>query len=141
MPLFALVFLGLGIDASDEGPWNSPFASIGHILFHNLNKTVPIQALAIPLFALALLCLLIIHICRRLSRSSIDGVGTGVTNPMGWALGASFLAVVAQCGNGLISGDLQMAKIQVQIFRYSAHDGVLLSVSMRDIATTACQAV
>src|SRR5882724_8557300 len=26
IPLFAFVFLGLGIDASDEGPWNSPFA-------------------------------------------------------------------------------------------------------------------
>ena len=75
--LLALVFLGLGVDASNEGPWNSPVSWIGHLLSHNLNKTVPVEALAIPLVVIGLGCLLIMHVHRRFSGSRIDGVGRG----------------------------------------------------------------
>jgi hypothetical protein len=134
IPLFAFVFLGLGIDAADEGPWNSPFAPIGHILFHNINKTIPIEALAIPLLAVVLCYLLVIHIHRRISQSGIDGVVTGFANPMAWAIGISFLVVLAECANGLrAGGETQMAKIQVQSFLLTLMMGYLLSVSLRGV--------
>jgi hypothetical protein len=41
IPLFAVIFLSLALDATDEGPWNSPLASLGALLGHNLSKTIP----------------------------------------------------------------------------------------------------
>jgi hypothetical protein len=134
IPLFALVFLGLAIDATDEGPLASPFAPLGHILFHNLNKTVPIEALAVPLLALVLCYLLIIHLHRELSESSVDRVVARLANPMGWALAISFLVVIVECANGYRSGgDVQMAKIQVQFFVMTLLMAYLLTVSLRGI--------
>jgi hypothetical protein len=134
IPLLVFVFLGLGIDAADEGPWNSPFSQIGQILFHNINKTIPVDSLAFPLLAVVLFYLLIIHVHRRLSQSNIDGVVTGIANPMAWALAASFLVVMIECANGLrAGGDMKMAKIQVQSFVLTLMVGYLLSVSLRGI--------
>jgi hypothetical protein len=131
--LFTLAFLGLAVDATKEGARNSPLAPLGRLLDHNLNQTLPISALAIPLMACALGYLLIIHLHRRLSRSRIDGA-MELATPMRLALAASFLAVVAECLNGFRhGGDMQMAKIQVQDFVMILLTAYLLASSLRGV--------
>jgi O-antigen ligase len=133
IPLLALIFLGLGVDATGEGSWNSPLAPLGHLLNHNLNQTVSVQALVVPLMTLALGFLLIVHLCRRLSLSSFDEVRrTGFATPMRLALAASLLTVVLECANGYrLGGDLQMAKIQVQDYVLVLLMAYLLAESLR----------
>ena len=132
-PLLGLIFLGLALDATADGPWDSPLAPLGRLLSHNLNKTVPVEALAVPLMTLALGYLLLIHVYRRLSLSRIDGVGRiGFTNPMTAALTVSFVTVVLECANGYrTGGDIQMAKVQVQNFVLVLLMGYLLAASLR----------
>jgi hypothetical protein len=118
LPLLALAFLSLALDATNEGPWNSPLAPLGSLLAINLNKTIPINALAVPGIVLILAYLLIIHLHRRTQRLRTDGAISGRIPAVSLqSLGVSFLSVVALCALGYHSGgDLQMAKIQVQSF-------------------------
>jgi O-antigen ligase len=115
--LLGLVFLGLALDG--DGPLDSPVAPLGNLLnLTNLNKFVPIPALAVPAMTLALGYVLVVHLYRRLSLSRIDEVGrVGFASPMPVAMAVSVLTVVAEIANGYrTGGDLQMAKIQVQDF-------------------------
>jgi hypothetical protein len=87
IPLFVLIFLGLALDATDDGPWNSPVAPLGRLLVHNLNKTIPVDALALPGMALIVGFLLVIHAHRRMSASRVDGPdASGAARPLIWAL-------------------------------------------------------
>jgi hypothetical protein len=133
MSVLALTFLCLGVDATDEGPFNSPLAPLGHLLTHNLNKTIPVEALAIPLATLALGFFLIIHIHRRLTRSRIDALGrVALASPMRLALGISLFTVVLECALGYRrGGNIQMAKIQVQTFLLILLVAYLLGASLR----------
>jgi hypothetical protein len=132
IPLYACVFLGLGIDATSEGIMDSPFAPIGEFFTHNLNKSIPIDALAIPLLGLVLVYLAVIHIHRRFAGSRVDGAG--VTAPMSLALAVSLLAVLVECAYGYASGgNIQMAKIQVQFFVLTLLMAYLLAASLRGV--------
>jgi hypothetical protein len=133
IPLLALTFLVLAADATDDGPWNSPLASLGRLLSHNLNKTIPLEALSVPLMAVVLLYLLLIHIHRRLIGSATDTDRLANTaRPMLWALGLSFLTVVILCAVGIKrDGDAQMAKNQVQAFVLLILMAYLLAMSLR----------
>jgi hypothetical protein len=126
--LLTLIFLGLALDSTGEGPWNSPVASVGRFLTDNLNKTIPVGALTIPVMALVLGCLLII---RLLS----GGVGRMRTaSPMLSALGCSFLTLIVLVSLGsLRGGDIQMAKNQVQSFVLLVLLAYLLAGSLRGV--------
>jgi hypothetical protein len=118
IPLLVIVFLSLALDATDEGPWNSPLARLGALLALNLNKTIPVNALAVPGVVLLLAYLLLIHLHRRTRGLRTDGAISGRLPAASLlALGVSFLSVIALCALGYhAGGDLQMAKIQVQTF-------------------------
>jgi len=133
IPLLALIFLGLGLDATDEGVWNSPLAPLGHLLNHNLNQSVSVGALVVPLMTIALGLLLVVHLWRRVSLSRIDAVGrVGFAAPMRLALAISFLTVLLECANGYrLGGDIQMAKIQVQDYLLILLMAYLLAEALR----------
>ena len=118
IPLFAIVFLCLGLDAVAEGPWDSPFAPIGRVLVQNLNKTVPGAGLPFQFFAAMFVLLLLLHAYRRLTGSQIDSLAfRGFARPLPVAMACSLLVVLAEVANGVArGGDIQMAKIQVQNF-------------------------
>jgi O-Antigen ligase len=118
IPLLTITFLSLALDATGDGPWDSPLAPLGKLLFINLNKTIPIDALSVPSVVLVLLFLLVVHFHRHLSGSRVDTIAAvPAARVLIQALGISFLAVLGLCVWGLQSGgDMQMAKIQVQTF-------------------------
>lgn len=121
-----LIFLGLALDATSEGPWDSPVASLGRFLTDNLNKTIPIDALTFPLMALVLGCLLVVRLL------SGDVRGGRTAGPMPWALGFSFLTVIALIALGFVSGgDIQMAKNQLQTYVLVLLLAYLLTASLR----------
>jgi O-antigen ligase len=131
--LLGLVFLGLALDASQEGPWDSPVAALGQLLTSNLNKTIPVEALAIPLVSVLLGYLLIIRVHRVLVGSHVDDGGRArAARPMLWALALSFLTVATFVALGVRrGGDVQMAKDQVQNFVLLLLMAYLLAVSLR----------
>jgi O-Antigen ligase len=133
IPLLAVVFLSLAIDATDEGPWNSPLARVGALLSINLNQSIPVSALAFPGIVLIFALLLVIHFHRRMSGIRTDSVGrTPTANVSLQSLAASFLAVLALCALGYKNGgNLQMAKIQVQTFVLMLLVAYLTAMSFR----------
>jgi len=135
LPLFVLVLLCLGLDATAEGTWDSPLAPIGRLLVHNLAKTIEGANLPFQLFAAAFVFLILLHAYRRLSGSRIDSLAyRGVAKPLSLALMCSLLAVFAEFANGVVhGGDMQMAKIQIQCFVLTMMLAYLMSVSLRGI--------
>jgi O-antigen ligase len=133
IPLFWIAFLTLTLDATGDGPWDSPVSKLGALLDLNLNQLIPIPALAVPGVAVILGYLLVVHAHRRLSGSQIDDAGrVGVAPPIQWAILASFLTVVALFALGYgTGGNTQMAKIQVQTFVMILMAGYLLAVAVR----------
>ena len=132
IPLLVLVFLGLALDASSEGAMDSPVAWVGHLLLHNLNKSVPINALALPLLTITLCVLLLIYLCRRLIRMRIDAGPAVWTRQMNMAMGLSLAAVLLECAWGSMGGgNMQMAKIQLQSFVAALLLAYLLGHSLR----------
>jgi O-antigen ligase len=135
LPLFVLILLCLGLDATSEGPWDSPVAPLGRLLVNNLAKTIEGANLPFQLFAAAFVFLLVLHAYRRLTGSRIDSLAyRGVAKPLSLALLCSLIAVLAEFANGALrGGDVQMAKIQVQSFVLMLMLGYLLSVALRGI--------
>ena len=135
LPLFALILLCLGLDATTEGPWDSPVAPIGRLLVHNLAKTIEGANLPFQLFAAVFVFLLFIHAYRRLSGSRIDSLAyRGVARQLSLALGCSLVVALAEFANGVMrGGDVQMAKIQIQSFVLTLILAYLLSVALRGI--------
>jgi hypothetical protein len=135
IPLLALVFLSLALDATDEGPWNSPLAPIGTLLAANLDKSLPIEALSIPGAVLVLAFLFVILFHRRIWGLRTDSLGRAATAGVSLqALGASFLAVIALCALGFQKGgDMQMAKIQVQTYVLVLLVAYLSAMSLRGL--------
>jgi O-antigen ligase len=135
LPLFVLILLCLGLDATAEGTWDSPLAPLGRLLVHNLAKTIEGANLPFQLFAAVFVLLLFIHWYRRLSGSRIDSLAyRGVAKPLSLALVCSLVAVFAEFANGVLhGGDMQMAKIQIQTFVFTMMLAYLLSVALRGI--------
>jgi hypothetical protein len=135
LPLFALTLLVLGTDATSDGPWDSPLAPLGRLLTHNLNKSVPIEALSIPLMALALVYLLLLHLYREAALSRIDrSHALGLASPLRVGLACSFLTVIVEIAYGSrADGNLQMAKIQVQTFVLLLLTAYLMGMSLRGV--------
>lgn len=135
LPLFVLILLCLGLDATAEGTWDSPLAPLGRLLVHNLAKTIEGANLPFQLFAAVFVLLLFIHAYRRLSGSRIDSLAyRGVAKPLSLALVISLVAVLAEFANGVLhGGDMQMAKIQIQSFVFTMMLAYLLSVALRGI--------
>ena len=117
--LFALIFLGLTIDATGEEPFNSPLAPFGTLLVFNLNKSLPIGALALPGIAVILLVLLAVVIHRQLVGSRIDSAGgrSEPASPLLISLAVALTTVVLLSLMGVARGGLfQMARMQLQAF-------------------------
>jgi len=132
-PLFVLILLGLTIDSTNEGPWNSPLSEVGMLLHVNLGKSLPVY---IPLSGTILIVggLLLLHIHRILSGSTTDSDALPSAKVMLRATCVSALAILALCLLGLKNhGDMQMAKIQVQIFAMVLLIGYLCSSTFRGL--------
>jgi hypothetical protein len=119
-PLLAVMLLGLALDKPGDtaGLWHSPVAPLGGLLIANLNKTFDLPMMTVSLLILLLAYLLLVRIARLLSRPRITEPGTvGFASPMLGALGVSFLTSAGLIAYGLVrGGDLQMSKIQLQVF-------------------------
>jgi uncharacterized membrane protein len=130
--LFVLIFLSLGLDATDEGPWNSPVAPLGGLLIHNLNKTIPVDVLSVRLSDVVIVLLLVVQAPRFLGSSPTDNRHHYAARPMLWAAGVSVLTVLLLGAIGIKrGGDGQMVKIQVQTFVMLLVMAILLAVSLR----------
>lgn len=134
-PLFALILLGLTIDSTGEGPWNSPLSEVGMLLHVNLAKSLPGVPVPFPGTILALGVLLLVHVHRVLSGSTTDSATrTPAAKVMLRAMGVSALAIVALVLLGFKNhGDMKMAKIQVQAFLVVLLVGYLCASSFRGI--------
>jgi hypothetical protein len=133
-PLFALILLGLTIDSTGEGPWNSPLSEVGMLLHVNLAKSMP-GGIPFPGTILALGVLLILHVHRLLSGSTTDSAtGTPAAKVMLRAMGVSALAILGLVLLGFKNhGDMKMAKIQVQAFLVVLLVGYLCASSFRGL--------
>ena len=116
--IYAIVFLGLTVDALGDGPWESPLAPFGTVLAFNLNKSLPIGALAIPGMGVILLVLLAVVIHRKLVKSRIDSAGRNEpASPLLMSLAVALGTVVFLVVLGVARGGLfQMARMQLQAF-------------------------
>ena len=116
--LFAIVFLGLTVDAVGDGPWESPLAPFGSLLAFNLNQSLPIGVLALPGLAVILLAMLAVVIHRKLIGSRIDSAGRNdPASPLLVSLAVALGTVVFLVLLGVVRGGLfQMARMQLQAF-------------------------
>jgi hypothetical protein len=133
IPLLCSIFLGLAIDAGD-GPWASPAAPLGHLLFHNLNKVIPVDSLSFPAIIVFWGYLLLIHLHRTLSGSRIDAAHVKAASPVFWAMAFSILTAFVWIALGYKrGGDVKMAKNQVQALLLMLGLAYLLMVSLRGV--------
>jgi hypothetical protein len=134
-PLFALILLGLTIDSTGEGPWNSPLSEVGMLLHVNLAKSLPGVPVPFPGTILALGVLLLVHVHRVLSGSTTDSAARKLpAKVMLRAMGVSALTVIALVLLGFKNhGDMKMAKIQVQAFLVILLVGYLCASSFRGV--------
>jgi len=133
-PLFVLILLGLTIDSTGEGPWNSPLSDLGMLLHVNLAKSIP-GGIPFPGTILALGVLLIVHLHRVLSGSMTDSSdSTPSAKVMVRAIGVSALAILGLVLLGFKNhGDMKMAKIQVQTFMVLLLVGYLCASTFRGL--------
>jgi hypothetical protein len=135
LSMFALIFVGLAIDSSNEGPWNSPLGYVGMLLHVNLSKAIPGSGIPLPGEALALAVLLVIHAHRRMAGIRTDSHDRPPTaRVMLQGLGVSLLAILGLCLLGLKNGgDMKMAKVQVQAYVLVLIFAYLCAISMRGL--------
>lgn len=117
-PLMLLVFIGLAIDASGEGPWEWWGSEIGKFLHVYLALVVPGSGIPFPASAVLLFVLLAVHIHRSLAGAQVDVASRAPTaHVLLQGLMVSALAVLMLCALGYKNGgDMKMAKVQVQWF-------------------------
>lgn len=116
-----------------DGHWASVLQPLGGLLFHNLNHTVPIDALKFSgVFALAGV-LLVVRAYRTLTGRVQDSPGSlTLAPPMRWALGVGAVTACLLVAWGAIQGgDVQSAKVQVQAYFQLLAVAYLFGVSMR----------
>jgi len=133
--LFVLMFLGLAIDrpGDAEGTWDSPFSFIGGLLFQSLTHVVPLEFVRFPGIAAAAALLLAIRAHRVLIGRTKDTPDSLVPSPPAmWAIGMSTATVMIWVAYGaLVGGDVQRAKLQVQIFLVLNAVAYLFATSLR----------
>jgi hypothetical protein len=133
VPLMALIFVCLAVDIASEGPWESPVAPIGKLLFVNLAKSLPLPMLMLPGMAIIILLLVAIHVSRELAGVRTDVRGAvSCAEALPLALLVSFAAVAWDLAYGLKGGgNAQMAKVQVQTFVQLLLFAYLVAVAFR----------
>src|SRR5262249_38992077 len=102
IPLLALIGLALALDA--EGPWASPLAPFGHLLLINLNKPVPVDALAFSAAAAGIVYLAAIAAVRRLTTSRAEVKAIGAPQPLYAGFAISILGIALEIANGVVTG-------------------------------------
>jgi hypothetical protein len=135
IPLMAVLFLSLALDATDEGPRNTVLAPLGAILGINLKKSLPAVGLPVPGIVLIFALLVGIYGIRRYAGRRIEGFGRAIAvSRVKQGLIVSFLAVIALSALGARSGgDMQMAKIQVQTYVLVLLVAYLSIIGFRDV--------
>ena len=117
--LFVLFFLGLALDkpGDADGRWESLFSSVGGLVVFNVAETFPGVPIKISGLWIILILLFVIRTHRSLTGRIVDVPGAvPMAPPMRWALIVSGVTVVWLIILGAIGGgDIQMAKIQVQV--------------------------
>lgn len=133
--LFALIFASLAVDATGEGPWNSPLVPLGDLLLYNLNRTLGIAPLKIPGYTVALAAMVGLLILRSFTDSPTDSRGrTPTAFPLFAGLLVSAGSVLAMIAYGRLSGgDLQMAKFQTQTYLMLLVFAFVSMLSMRGV--------
>jgi len=133
--ILAVTFLGLALDKPGDSAdkWHSPLSPLGGLLLLNLNKTVNVAALTFSLLQLLLIGLLLLRFYRwTLRMPGYERDGVWASPPMLTALLVSFGSVVAVAAFGIArGGDVQMAKIQLQVFLPLLAMAYLMGVSIR----------
>jgi len=133
--LLVVTFLGLALDKPGDsaGIWHSPLSPLGGLLLLNLNKTVNVAALSFSLLQLLLLGLLLLRFYRwALQMSGYERSGVWAGPPMVRSLLVSLATVVVVLAYGIArGGDVQMAKIQIQVFLPLLAVAYLMGVSLR----------
>ncbi len=133
--LQALIFLCLTLDAVGEGAWDSPVSRIGDLFLFNLNRVIPIGALAFPGMAVLMFILLGLLFHRRFAGITTDSQSQAPAPALLGAICISAVTVLIWCAIGVLSGgNLQMAKIQVQSYLLLLLMAYLCSVSFRGLA-------
>ncbi len=133
--LGVVMFVALAVDrpGDADGHWASPLNVVGGMLFHNLNHVVGIEALKFSgVFAVVGL-LLVVRSYRLLTGRQRDTAGSLLpAAPLLWSIGVALATIAgAVLFGALRSGDLQMAKIQVQAYLQLLAVAYLFSVSLR----------
>lgn len=131
--LVMLVALSVDRPGDADGRWESPFITIGGLLFHNLNHVINIDALKFSGVFAILAYLLLVRGYRMLTGRTRDTVGSLTpAAPMLWAMAAALVTVTASTLFGALrGGDVQMAKVQVQAFLQLLAVAYLLGYSLR----------
>ncbi len=133
--LFVLFFLGLALDrpGDADGRWQSWFSSVGGLVVYNVAETLPSVPIKISGLWLILILLLLIRTHRSLTGRIVDVPGAvPMAPPMRLALGVSGLTVVWLIILGSIGGgNIQMAKVQVQVILAVLLLAYLLAPSLR----------
>ena len=130
-----VMFVGLAVDrpGDAEERWASPFITIGSLVFHNLNKVVSVEALKFSGAFLLLASLLMVRghriVCGRV-RDTTDS--HQLAAPVVWGIVVAVLTIAFSILSGwLRGGDIQMAKIQVQVYLQLLAAAYLFGVSLR----------
>jgi hypothetical protein len=135
--LLVLIFFGLALDkpGDTEGLWQSPVAHLGGLLILNLNKSIDVPALSVSLLQVLLAYLVMIRMFRALSSVPRYEAGARLlARPMLGALAASWAMAIGLSAYGVArGGDVQMCKIQLQVFLPLLIVAYLLGVSLRGL--------
>jgi hypothetical protein len=135
VPLLIAMFVGLAVDRPGDAQsrWESPFITIGGLLFQNLNKVIDVEALKFSGVFLLLACLLVVRSGRVFSGRVHDTRGcVTVAPPLRWGMVLALVTIAFYAAYGwLRGGDIQMAKVQVQGFLQLLAAAYLFGVSLR----------
>lgn len=135
--LLAVTFLGLSLDKPGDsvGLWHSPLSPLGGLLILNLNKTINVAALSFSLLQLILLGLLVLRFYRwALQKPGYERDGVWAGPPILTSLLVSLGAAMAVTAFGIArGGDVQMCKIQLQVFLPLLAMAYLMGVSFRPV--------
>ena len=133
--LFVLFFLGLALDRPGDADtrWESWFSSVGGLIVYNVSETIPNVPIKLSGLWLILILLLLIRTHRSLTGRIVDVPGAvPMAPPMRLAVAVSSLTVVWLIILGAITGgDIQMAKVQVQVILALLLLAYLLAPSLR----------
>ena len=135
VPLLLMLFLGLAVDATGEGPWKWWGSEIGKFLHTYLALIAPGSGIPFSSVVILNFTLLGLHLYRTVAGVRTDSATSTVpASILLQGMGLSLLSVAALCALGSINGgDLKMAKVQVQMYVELLLVGYLVSQSFRGV--------